>query len=394
MGTSCIDWETFSRHRQLGHLQRLFDLMVIKSSYELYKKTSQVMTESTSFLSQTLNFRQGLGVSDPRDMIFGHLGLCAPVHKDAMQSHIPVDYGKSVTDLYEDVARQIMLDANDIFLLANVESVPLEDRRTGLPSWVPDWTVRNNVSTFYKRTTGISHITLMEEKTFEYAHVLTLSGTRHGAIKLLLPDPSGSTGRDDFSGLHWEMSELEILSWAAKPESWNTANAIFTSFRETCKNLHIPIWEDQRERYQARTIVSRLYASSQGEPEDNTALLPADLATILVNMFMNLRGEHNTKYNSDSITAFLNTGRVMVVPPLARKGDILCVMDRHGRECILRPCESPNPTLVKQKEDGVAENVLLVTLAPISKFPGDSGWELVFGSERVLEDRKTTFNVH
>lgn len=358
-------------------------------------------------------------MSDPRDMIFGHLGLCTPTHKSAIQSRIPVDYGKSVTELYEAVARQIILDGTDISLLADVESVPIEERRTGLPSWVPDWTVYYQDSSSYRPTTGDSRPAFMEEQMFEHAHVLTIRGTHHGAIELLLPDPSNSTERDDFSGLYLEMSELDVLSWAAKPESQHTAHAIFTSFHETCEKLNIPIWEDQRrvhypevppitsqsrqcnskflglqQRYNARLRVSRLYARSQGIPEDKKALLPTDLATLLLNMFMNLRGTNNTKYDSSSITAVLNTGRITVVPQLARKGDILCVMDGRERECIVRPCKSQNPILVKQKEDGVAENVLWVALAPVSKFQGHAGWELVFGREARLGDRETDFHIH
>ncbi|KAG4432169.1 hypothetical protein IFR05_012336 [Cadophora sp. M221] len=419
MGTARIDWETFSRLTTINYLRRIFDLGMIRSSFKIYKNASRGITTSTAFLHNMLSLRRGSGVSDPRDMIFGHLGLCPLAHKAAIQSKIPVDYGKSVTKLYEDVARQIILDENGLSLLADVEWVPLEERRTGIPSWVPDWTVYYKDSSSYGAKTGDSRPVFTEEQMFEHAHVLTVRGTHHGTIELLLPDPSNSTARDDLSDLYWEMTELDILSWVAKPESQHTANAIFTSFCATCEKLQISIWEDQRHiqypsippitpesrqydtqllslqiPYQARVLVSRLYARSQGIPEETKALLPTDLATLLLNMFMNLRGTCHTKYDSSSITAVLSTGRVTVVPQLARRGDILCVMDGHERECIVRPCESQNPTLVKQKEDGVAENVLWVALAPMSEFQGEAGWELVFGREDEFRDRETVFHIH
>ncbi|KAG4428456.1 hypothetical protein IFR05_016061 [Cadophora sp. M221] len=86
-------------------------------------------------LFQILESRRGSGVSDPRDMIFAHLGLTSP----STQSMIHADYNKSIAELYEEIARAHIETYQDTSILSHVEDVDLCHRREGLPSWVPDW---------------------------------------------------------------------------------------------------------------------------------------------------------------------------------------------------------------------------------------------------------------
>ncbi|CZR51791.1 uncharacterized protein PAC_01668 [Phialocephala subalpina] len=86
--------------------------------------------------TDTLAARRGFGVSDPRDMIFAHLGLMR-------NTDIQADYGQSTKHVYQNFARHQMEETCSLELLGHVEDVPLERRKPGIPSWAPDWTIRS-----------------------------------------------------------------------------------------------------------------------------------------------------------------------------------------------------------------------------------------------------------
>lgn len=79
-----------------------------------------------------LETRRGLGVTDPRDMIYGHLGIAS----DALtgQLRIQVDYGRTCSELYADIAQYFIKRYGDYRILSYVEDVPLKKRRMDLPS--------------------------------------------------------------------------------------------------------------------------------------------------------------------------------------------------------------------------------------------------------------------
>ncbi|KAE9370982.1 HET-domain-containing protein [Stipitochalara longipes BDJ] len=91
-----------------------------------------------SSLLDILLDRRGCALSDPRDMIYAHLGLVS----HALMSEIPINYDKPVVQVYEDLARSYLKWASLGMVLSVVETVQPEDRRVYLPSWVPDWTSR------------------------------------------------------------------------------------------------------------------------------------------------------------------------------------------------------------------------------------------------------------
>ncbi|KAE8443981.1 hypothetical protein EG329_001205 [Mollisiaceae sp. DMI_Dod_QoI] len=97
------------------------------------KDDEAIFQDFTSILAA----RRGFGVSDPRDMIFAHLGMVG-------HTGIRVDYGRKVEQIYEEFARAQMIATSSLDLLAYVEDVELGKRRPGMPSWVPDWTVQSS----------------------------------------------------------------------------------------------------------------------------------------------------------------------------------------------------------------------------------------------------------
>jgi hypothetical protein len=76
--------------------------------------------------------------SDPRDKVYALLSLCRD--QTVLQS-VPVDYSKSVAEVYTETAREILRSMGNLDLL----SYSLKNRNSGsllLPSWVPDWSTK------------------------------------------------------------------------------------------------------------------------------------------------------------------------------------------------------------------------------------------------------------
>jgi hypothetical protein len=86
-------------------------------------------------LLNAMIYRRGLGVSDPKDMVYAHWGLASNETKD----FIVVDYNKSCAEVYEDIAWYYLNKMKNVFLFFHVGEVEFNKRRAGLPSWVLDW---------------------------------------------------------------------------------------------------------------------------------------------------------------------------------------------------------------------------------------------------------------
>ncbi|RDL32371.1 uncharacterized protein BP5553_08827 [Venustampulla echinocandica] len=84
-------------------------------------------------IAKILVSRRGFGVTDPRDMVFGHPSLLA-------HNVIEVDYGQSVADVYEKFARDHIKASRGLEILSYIDNIDLDERRLDLASWAPDWT--------------------------------------------------------------------------------------------------------------------------------------------------------------------------------------------------------------------------------------------------------------
>ena len=85
------------------------------------------------FLSLLAAFRHRQA-SDPRDKIYGMLGLARP----EMQTALAPDYRLSAAQVFTDAAIAIIKESGDLKLLSHTYG----SRQLDLPSWVPDWTAR------------------------------------------------------------------------------------------------------------------------------------------------------------------------------------------------------------------------------------------------------------
>jgi len=94
----------------------------------------------------------GLEASDPRDKIYGLLGLAAD--RDQLKEFgVHPDYSKSCQEVYISVASSILRQGHVSVLSLNY----FPKIQVGLPSWVPDWSWPLEISL---QATGIDHMTL------------------------------------------------------------------------------------------------------------------------------------------------------------------------------------------------------------------------------------------
>ncbi|KAF7943346.1 hypothetical protein EAE96_011273 [Botrytis aclada] len=94
-------------------------------------------------LPGNLRFVQASKCSDPRDKVFGLLGLRGNAEEllpHLAKTMLRVDYTKSVQQVYRDAAAYIILSQQDLEICY---AQPLTSKIVqNLPSWVPDWSVR------------------------------------------------------------------------------------------------------------------------------------------------------------------------------------------------------------------------------------------------------------
>ncbi|KAH8822051.1 heterokaryon incompatibility protein-domain-containing protein [Xylogone sp. PMI_703] len=105
-------------------------------------------------LLDLLEARRGTGVTDPRDMIFAHLGFAS----DSRQGDLRVDYSMTDVQLYTTCARYLVKEYGIPTVLRCVLDSAVHTSRKDLPSWSPDWTIPSLDRSHYQFS-GPSHQT-------------------------------------------------------------------------------------------------------------------------------------------------------------------------------------------------------------------------------------------
>ncbi|KAH6900147.1 heterokaryon incompatibility protein-domain-containing protein [Thelonectria olida] len=117
--------------------------------------------------------------TDPRDKIFSLHGILNVFAEKRLES----DYRKSIESVYTGAARQIILEARNLGLLSSC--IVSQERRQGLPSWVPDFGLPgvNAIPNLFSADKGLEYHALKGDLLDE--PVLRVRGFRRGAINLV-----------------------------------------------------------------------------------------------------------------------------------------------------------------------------------------------------------------
>ncbi|KAE8445418.1 hypothetical protein EG329_013431 [Mollisiaceae sp. DMI_Dod_QoI] len=111
-------------------------IKVFSDMYAARKRTAGPPTLFSVLLS-----RRGFGVSDLRDLIYGHLAVAGLPSTTNIPPCPVVDYKRSVVDVFTDATRHMLLESENYDALLHVNVGDSTRRMKELPSWVPDWSL-------------------------------------------------------------------------------------------------------------------------------------------------------------------------------------------------------------------------------------------------------------
>lgn len=149
VATSRLRWKVFynllmqSNSRPAhGPLKRLYDINHARLDMGPTWLPDANGKSKHNNLLQILRWRRGSGVTNPRDMIYAHLGMLGGKDNEdcLLEKLIQVDYSKSIGEVYTNAALYFIESSGGFGILSHIEDLSLDCRRQGIPSWVSDWT--------------------------------------------------------------------------------------------------------------------------------------------------------------------------------------------------------------------------------------------------------------
>jgi hypothetical protein len=109
-------------------------------------------SSSLNAMKELLVARRAMGVTDPRDMVFAHLGIAGVHHAigedENYNSCIKPDYGISTRTLYERLMAHLLNHGHYEMFAMTERRIDFEYRKRELSSWAVDWTAQS--TTLYK----------------------------------------------------------------------------------------------------------------------------------------------------------------------------------------------------------------------------------------------------
>ncbi|KAI1751879.1 heterokaryon incompatibility protein-domain-containing protein [Xylaria castorea] len=265
-------------------------------------------------LWQVLQSRKGCQVSDPRDIIFAHMGIISDRHE--AEELIRIDYSQAVSEVFVAMGRYVRYHDGFRAKLDN-RSTPSPLRTMfSLPSWVPEWGVE--IDRRHLCSEDKTEVLALPQRL---AHVFPLTiwgGAKIIALSGILPPPS-SLEYMKISPIH----KYKIL------------------------------WNDIVDKLPATTKDSTLDAFGlHSWPREAARLSSVEYNDVEVLDFQEKMTLYLRKYvllhAGMARLALLNSGMMILVPCEALLGDIVVVPVREWSQgasaLTVRPCESRDPT--------------------------------------------------
>jgi hypothetical protein len=167
--------------------------------------------------------RAGCNLSDPRDMIYAHLGLVGAETRNM----VPIDYEKTVAQLYTSMT-ELYGQWIGIWNIVTLAEAELERRDPSFPSWVVDWSLAkpqwaetcNSLPRYGRQP--------LRPSSLAVPHILAVCGCNFGPIDSIIPasswptipnNPFNSTIYIDAELVKLDDSMLKnILDWVSRSD--------------------------------------------------------------------------------------------------------------------------------------------------------------------------------
>jgi hypothetical protein len=180
-----------------------------REQYHAYYKNSVKWSQPLLDLLMGCSIR--LDATDPRDKIYGLLGLGGPFGN--YKSLVRPDYSKPIKSVYCEIARALIEDDRSLRAVCYARCLSAAiDEISGLPSWVPDWRSRSGMNGMflYKRKSTKENPRAIEiEKFVRFStdsQILWAHGVIGGKVSMLWSSGfpySGETGKSAHNIATW-----------------------------------------------------------------------------------------------------------------------------------------------------------------------------------------------
>ena len=327
-------------------------------------------------LFDVLIARRGLGVFDPRDMVFAHLGIVANSRQDQdsfMRKKwklLKADYAKNTSELYRNVATYLSGNIEIFELLSHVEAASGE-RLPNTPSWAPNWmdkpfplpyTKLEERINFLRRTYEKRRHTTLEDrlnenmgslllKTIPPSYTIWLSPLVVSFLGFQMGSIIGITEIIFQYNEHWNFDEV--------PDEYEAQVAFYKPIRDRWWKTFAPLVEQEEKFDTLFWVAFRKFILLKDKCLSDTAHLTND--DILIHLFLNEAQSHGSLLSEifhGRRLAMISGHRYAVVPGTARIGDVACFfLEKTTIPFILRPVSQPQGS-------GELEKPILDTFRP------------------------------
>jgi hypothetical protein len=175
---------------------------------------------------EILNSTRNLRATDPRDKIYGILGLFGDPESDPQNIFPPPDYTKTVAELYSDVTRAIIVKTCNLDVLSTcygfLRTVP------DLPSWAPCWNATPIKYFSEQEFNAANDSSVIYEESGE-SQCLRVKGKRVDAVKHTNEIP----GRLEYTDLECTRLWRQWSDLAFSLQSYPTGESIASALMHT-----------------------------------------------------------------------------------------------------------------------------------------------------------------
>lgn len=226
--------------------------------------------------------RRGLGATDPRDMVFAHMGIA--VDQTQWGDAVLVDYRKSCAQVYEDVARYLLATIGPEKFFAHLDFVAQNMRQPGLASWSPDWSLPASYTVPMYRDNLLSTDQLDAKKYSVFVpdeHILAVMGYVVGeidAVSLVLPPSAqmNAAGRTEYQDTVLELKNLYAKAggtyWSGDAEGQHV-NISLRKYRDEHMNLCQKLLVEWMKTLEEELSLSEVELNDLGELESHNAFV-------------------------------------------------------------------------------------------------------------------------
>jgi hypothetical protein len=364
-GKSRLKWFLFCRFLRRWEANRFFHNPrpdVQNRPYELLHSlidaqtkfhASKLKGDPRQTVIDILASRRGLGATDPRDIIFGHLGVATLPASSKIRSYrlTAPDYRKDTLQVFNEFAHDILIWSNGFEILSYVEDIDPTQRRRGLASWAPDWTA--NLLHSPQRINQQSIV--FGKETGPWDHPIRISNDCRCLATL-------GEGMDVITGISrvipWDASE--IIDTGRYQKKFSTSAKVWHSSLIQDSDTANKEWqyiEPGRGRvkaakeliYDVCDLYFEVLAQDLFTPKNMKLLLRIDCPApvqqihrhlcetddeseldIPVLLFLHTFKKKNRSILSDRRIAVFKSGNYAVVPSTARIGDVISIFTRNA----------------------------------------------------------------